>query len=185
MKNNWHCELCNHQRKNLREGSICNLTKRKPDFNRTCSKKLFSTKFKNRLREVNILFEYAKIERKSKFKSVFVFGLLGLFLIGVGVYFLYYMYTILESMKSPGYYIIFKLYGLPFFIFIFAYKFLSDSVKIYSYHVLKLREAKLKKDRIDAVLELYHITYDLEIDLHPNYRSPQDAKVNLEVHNLR
>ncbi|WP_405252391.1 hypothetical protein [Dokdonia sp. Asnod3-C12] len=52
-------------------------------------------------------------------------------------------------------------------------------------YILKTREAKLRKDRIDAVLEMYNITYDLEIDLHPNYRSPQEAKVNLEVHNLR
>ncbi len=88
-------------------------------------------------------------------------------------------------MKPPGYYLIFKLYGLPFFIFIFAYKFLTHSVKMYNMYILKTREAKLRKDRIDAVLEMYNITYDLEIDLHPNYRSPQDAKVNLEVHNLR
>ncbi|AWH74915.1 hypothetical protein DCS32_12300 [Dokdonia sp. Dokd-P16] len=160
----------------MREGSICNLTKRKPDFNRTCSKKLFSTKFKNRLREVNVVFEYAKAEKHSKNISVFIFGMLGLFLIGVGVYFLYYMYTILESMKSPGYYVIFKLYGLPFFIFIFAYKFLSYSIKMYSTYALKLHEEKLKKDRIDAVLELYNITYDVEIDLHPNYRSPSRCK---------
>ena len=56
---------------------------------------------------------------------------------------------------------------------------------MHNMYALKIREAKLKKDRMDAVLELYHITYDLEIDLHSNYKSHQDAKVRLEVHNLR
>lgn len=78
-----------------------------------------------------------------------------------------------------------KLYLIPFIIFGVALKFLSQAIGMYNMYILKTREAKLKKDRIDAVLELYNITYDVEIDLHPNYRSPQDAKVDLEVHKPR
>jgi len=132
-----------------------------------------------------VAYEYAFFEKKSKYKSVFVFAVLGFFVFGVGFYFIFLMKSILEASDSPGYYAIFKLYGLPFFIFIVACKFLAHSVKIHNMYVLKCREAKLKKDSIDAVLKLYQITYNLDIDFYPNYRSPQDAKVDLEVHNLR
>ncbi|WP_339845106.1 hypothetical protein [uncultured Dokdonia sp.] len=184
MNNNWHCELCNHQRKNLREGSICNLTKRKPDFNRTCSKKLFSTKFKNRLREVNVVYQHTIKDKWWNYSYTILFGLLGVGLFGLSAYSLSYV-SEMHSSLAPSNAHALKLYLIPFIIFGVALKVLSQAIGMYNMYILKTREAKLKKDRIDAVLELYHITYDLEIDLHPNYRSPQDAKVNLEVHNLR
>ena len=184
MENNWHCELCNHQRKNLREGSICNLTKRKPDFNRTCSKKLFSTQFKDRLREVNVVYEHVIQDKWWNYSYTILFGLLGVGLLGLSVYSLIYV-SEMHSSLAPSNTHALKLYLIPFIIFGVALKFLSQAIGMYNMYILKTREAKLRKDRIDAVLELYNITYDIEIDLYPNYRSPQDAKVDLEVHNLR
>tara|TARA_R110002012_G_scaffold9716_2_gene44696 strand:+ start:105350 stop:105682 length:333 start_codon:yes stop_codon:yes gene_type:complete len=110
--------------------------------------------------------------------------LLGVGLFGLSAYSLSYV-SEMHSSLAPSNAHALKLYLIPFIIFGVALKVLSQAIGMYNMYILKTREAKLKKDRIDAVLELYHITYDLEIDLHPNYRSPQDAKVNLEVHNLR
>jgi hypothetical protein len=185
LNNTWHCELCNHQRKNLKEGSICNLTKQKPAFNPTCSKKLFSTKFKNQLREVNVVYEHAVKKKSSSYASVFVFGSLALGLLGIGVYFLIYMKSIIDFMKSPSAYMIFKLYSTPFFFFLLSYQFFSHCFKIYNMYILKSREAKRKKNRVDAVLALYGITYDIDVQLHPNYRFPQDAQVDLQINILR
>ena len=33
-----HCDLCEHQVLNLKEGTICGLTNKKPNFNTTCLK---------------------------------------------------------------------------------------------------------------------------------------------------
>jgi len=133
---------------------------------------------------VNVVYQHTIKDKWWNYSYTILFGLLGVGLLGLSAYSLSY-FSEMHSSLAPSNTHALKLYLIPFIIFGVALKVLSQAIGMYNMYILKTREAKLKKDRIDAVLELYNITYDLEIDLHPNYRSPQDAKVNLEVHKPR
>ncbi len=58
-----HCELCDHQKVNLKEGSICGITQRKPNFHRTCLQISLSEKFEEKLKRANI--EYQKVQKDT------------------------------------------------------------------------------------------------------------------------
>ncbi len=110
-------------------------------------------------------------------------------MLGVGItclaaYSIVYINNLNNSFHSSSTYSL-RIYLIPFIIFGIALKILSQAIGMYNMYVLKSREAKLKKDRVDAVLALYGITYDIDMQLHPNYRFPQDAQVDLQINNLR
>ena len=46
-----HCDLCEHQVLNLKKGTTCGLTNKKPNFNKTCLKIKFDKKIKTELED--------------------------------------------------------------------------------------------------------------------------------------
>ena len=59
-----HCELCDKQKTDLKVGTTCGLTDRKPEFNKTCAKIELNEKFENKLKKVNI--EYENFKRRNE-----------------------------------------------------------------------------------------------------------------------
>ncbi len=166
-----HCELCDHQQVTLKDGSICGLTERKPEFNRTCLKITLNEKFQGKLLDANV--HYKQIfGRKSWVSAYFmVFMIIGIAVILGAAWFTYYLYNLTETTGVISV-IPFIIGGVGFAVMAMANgtrnKFRKD-----------LDEAKHKKEKIDSVLELYNINYDMNIELGQVYHGKQEMNVDV------
>lgn len=76
-----HCNLCEHPKRNLKNGLTCGLTDRKPDFKVFCSDIKFSDSFKEYLPELSNQIEDVKKRRISVYLKFVLLGILGLAII--------------------------------------------------------------------------------------------------------
>ena len=68
-----HCELCDHQKITLKEGTTCGLTDRKSEFNSTCIEIELNEKFEDKLKDVNIRFQKINGEKTLTYLYFIVF----------------------------------------------------------------------------------------------------------------
>jgi hypothetical protein len=164
-----HCELCDNQKTDLKIGTTCGLTDRKPDFNKTCPKLKLTDKFENKLKSVNI--EYQNIKRKKSLTYLFfvVFITIGISVI-VGGYLLG-KYALDSGVISTVPLIIMGVGLGPLgMAFGTLNKFRQD-----------IEIAKMRKDKIDEVLREYRIKYDIEIIFGKEIHGIQEAYAELKI----
>ena len=165
-----HCELCDHQQVTLKEGSLCGLTERKPDFNRTCIQISLSEKFRQKLLDANVHHQQI-LKRQAWVAGYFtIFMILGIAIIIGASWFAYYLFNLTEMTGKTLVYP-FGLIGIGVAVMTMA----NGSRNKYR---KDLAEAKHKKDKIDSVLEVYNINYDINIELGRIYHGKQEMKVD-------
>ncbi len=167
-----HCNLCDHQKVNLKDGTTCGLTNRKPEFNKTCSKIALNEKFQNQLKTVNI--EYQKVKRTKTVTYIYfgVFLIIGLAVI-IGGYLLG-KYAFDSGVVSTVPLIIMGVGLVPLGM---AFGTLNK------FHQ-EVSNTKRKKDTIDEVLNMYRINYEIDIKFGKKYHGTQKVYTDLNVKGL-
>lgn len=168
-----HCELCDHQKVNLKDGTICGLTDRKPAFNKTCANITLNEKFENKLKTVNI--EYEKVKRTKILTYIYfaTFISIGIAVI-VGGYFLG-KYAFDNRVIST----------VPVIIMAIGLAPLGMAFGALNKYRQGIESTKRKKDKIDDVLNVYHIEYQIDIEFGKEYHGTQEVYVDLKVKGLR
>jgi hypothetical protein len=168
-----HCELCDNQKTDLKIGTTCGLTDRKPEFNKTCTKIKLTDKFENKLKSVNI--EYENFKRKKTLTYIYfaVFLVIGIAVI-VGGYLLG-KYALDSGVIST----------VPIIIMGVGLAPLGMAFGTLNKHRQDIEAAKYKKDRIDEVLNEYRIEYDINIMFGKEIHGTQEVYANLKTKGVR
>jgi len=85
MNQSKHCDLCEFQKRNLKNGLTCGLTDKKPDFKVFCSDIKFSDSFKEYVPELLNQITELKKRKTSVYLNFGLFAVIGLLII-VGSY---------------------------------------------------------------------------------------------------
>lgn len=174
-----HCVLCDHQKVNLKEGSICGLTERKPNFHRTCLQISLTQKFEEKLKSVNI--EYQRVLNNKWWTYVYSIVFI---LISFLVFFILYKFNdrldiLLEnsnSARAQGLLIV--VYIVLATIGIILFGMAAGAFNKYRNDVAKVTIQKL---RIDEVLSVYNISYTIDIAFGKKYHGTQEVAVDLNL----
>ncbi|RZS91898.1 hypothetical protein [Aquimarina brevivitae] len=164
-----HCELCDHQQFDLKIGTTCALTDRKPEFNKTCSKIELNDKFETQLKDINITYDQLKRKKALTIAYFVVMVFVGIAIITSA--FLLGKYALGNRVVSAVPIIIM---GVSLGPFVMGFGTLNS-------YLQELRVAKSKKERIDKILDLYNIKYDLDIQFGKSYHGTQEAAVHLNI----
>ncbi|MCL8009511.1 hypothetical protein M8845_18970 [Gelidibacter japonicus] len=168
-----HCELCDNQKTDLKIGTTCGLTDRKPEFNKTCAKIKLTDKFENKLKSVNI--EYENFKRKKTLTYIYfaVFLVIGIAVI-VGGYMLG-KYALNSRVIST----------VPIIIMGVGLAPLGMAFGTLNKYRQDIGAAKYKKDRIDEVLNEYRIEYNINIMFGKEIHGTQEVYADLKTKGIR
>lgn len=169
MKQSEHCRLCNHQEIDLKVGTICGLTKKKPDFNNSCPTINFSEKLEDKIKEVNVTYE--NIRRKSTLTYIYTIVILTISIsVMIGGWYLgRYVYNAGVISTVP-----LTIIGIGFLLFPVSFGPLN-------FHRRDLKLAKAEKNKIDDILSCYDIDYDIEIKYGREIHGTQEVFTNLKL----
>ena len=164
-----HCDLCQHQVLSLERGSVCGLTNKKPDFNKTCVRIRFDNKLKELLAELHINIEVGKKHQKIITRSLIVNSILGS-LVVVGGYLLWqyilnkgFIAFLPASIISIGLHIIRK----PFYQIKTIKKEISNSFN--------------QIEEIKEVLKFYQVSYKTDISFRMEIHGSQEVKAIINI----
>ena len=141
-----HCDLCKHEKRSLKIGLTCRLTKKRPDFEQTCNNFNLSFTAKQNYKDVIAEFEKVKNKKKgihSKFYFLIVVGL-GIILIGN---------LFLERLNNVSVYSLYVMY----FFYSFGILILAAAYSILNKHRRNLKYFENKKNKFEYILEQYQI----------------------------
>ena len=168
-----HCDLCDHQKKDLKIGTTCGLTDRKPEFNGTCAKIKLNEKFENKLKMVNI--EYHNIKRKKALTYAYfiVFLAVGITVI-IGGYLLG-TYALDSGVIST----------VPLIVMGVGLAPLGMAFGTLNKYRQEIEVAKSKKNNIDEVLNKYRIEYEIDISFGKEIHGTQEVYTDLKTKGIR
>lgn len=168
-----HCELCDYQEINFKNGTTCRLTNQKPTFHKTCSKIKLSNKFEDKIRNVNV--EYKRIKRTEILTYVYfaVFLIIGIAVIAGGYFFGKYVYD--KGVISTVPVIIMGIGLTPLWM---AFGTLNR-------YRQDVQAAKTKKRNVDEVLSAYNIDYSIDITFGKEIHGTQEVRIDLDIKGLR
>jgi len=169
MERSQHCELCDSQEISLVEGSTCKLTDFKPEFIKSCSNIELNEKFIKKLKLTNV--ELHDHNRKITITYIYI-----VLMLVVGV------------LVISGGYIIGK-YGLdsdvistvPIIIMgagVAPLALAFGTLNKYRQSLIVLRD---RKSRIDKVLDVYNIKYDIKTRFGKSYHGTQEVDADLKI----
>jgi len=167
------CNLCDNQKVSLKEGTICTLTDRKPEFNKTCTKIELNDKFENKLKEVNI--RYQKVKRSKAVTYIYFIVFLAIALAVMIGGFLFGKYVFESGVIS----------AIPIIIMSIGLAPLGMAFGALNNHHNELKIATNQKNMLDEVLDLYRIEYDIDIKFGKEYHGTQDVSANLQIKGIR
>jgi F0F1-type ATP synthase assembly protein I len=162
-----HCSLCDNQIVDFKTGTTCGLTNEKPDFRIKCSKIQLTEKFENKLKAVNVDFEKIKRTKSATYFYSVVLGFAGLVVIIGG-------YVLGEYIFEKGF-----ISTVPLIIMVLGLTPLGMAVGILNKYRRGLKIAQLEKSRIDEVLKVYSIEYDIAIAFGKEYHGNQEVYTEL------
>lgn len=166
-----HCDLCKNKQMELKNGLICSLTNKKPDFKIYCTKIDFSKDLQQILESVNIELEVIKKDKISIHLSFYLFSTIGTFIIFGGI-------SLLKSTENSRYAIeiVFLIISLGISIFTITY----HNIKKYR---RKLHNAKFDKYEIDSFLKKYRIEYTSKTSFNDKVHGTQQIDIEINFFN--
>ena len=147
MNHSRHCNFCDHEIKSLEKGIICGITKKKPNFGKSCPRIKLNEKFKEEIESVNLKFNELQGNKKSSYLTFIL-------LIGFGFLLIYKSGTIAEFFNNTTYFLAYKVGTIALGI-----KILMDIIKNLTKYREELKSAKLQKNKIDSVSKIYGINF--------------------------
>lgn len=167
-----HCSLCEHQKVNLKNGTTCKITDKKPEFNSTCSKINLKAKFEEKIKQVNIAHE--KIKRTKTLTYIYC----SIFLI-VGLSTIYGGYYLGKYVLEMG-----VISTVPLIIMGIGCAVLPIAIGPFNNYRNKLKITSINKQKLDEVLALYHINYAINIIFGKEIHGNQEVTVDLKVRGI-
>ena len=171
-----HCDLCQHQKLSLKKGSICGVTNKKPNFNRTCVRIRFDKKLKNILEDIIIEFEELK-QSKNKAYINFLFNLIFGAIIVVSGYFVwkYFIenYNLNSRAGSEFLALLVLFIGVGFYI-------IKNAINKLNKFKIKLINIKNDKIDVDETLRLYNKKYDYRIDFNKEIHGIKEVEIDIK-----
>lgn len=164
-----HCELCDLQKYNIKTGTTCSLTDKKPSFNKTCIKIELNDKFENKLKEINVKYEKIKSEKLLTYIYFVVFLIIGLTVIIGG-------YLLGKFILDKG-----VISTVPLIIMGVGIAPLGLAFGTLNNHLQEFKLAQKKKIDLDELLQLYKIDYQIDIKFGEKYHGNQDVFVQLKT----
>lgn len=173
-----HCDLCDHQKLSLMDGSICSLTNRKPDFNRPCIKANFNRKLKNKINEIITELEYLKYSKKNTYSNSILRLLIGFIVLLIGTVFIKFFF--IKIYEISGYYSKFStlILGLPIVV---GYYFVKYSTLRIKKHKKAVKYFENEKAQIDEVLTLYNKRYNYIVDFDQEVHGIQEVYLDIKI----
>lgn len=148
-----HCRLCGHQQMDINTGTICGVTNKKPHFMTSCAKISFNEKLRHNVQETNVKLEEIKARKLGVMYKLWSQSIVGSLTIFAGIY-------LLNLQVFYGFFAIF-----PFVIITAGFAAFPIGFYAFTKHKSALSATRLKKKRLDTVLNKYDITYDIQIEL--------------------
>ncbi len=164
-----HCVLCDNQIVTFKDGTICSLTNKKPEFNKTCFKIEFNEKFEEKIKTTNLSVENIKRKKFDYYGSFVLFLCIGMGLI-IGGYFIG-KYVFDKGFISTVPLIIMGAGILP----------LSYAFGFFNTYNNERAIAEQNKVELDTILNLYKISYDIDFEYQKEIHGSQEVKVELKV----
>lgn len=164
-----HCRNCENQIVHFTSGTVCGVSNRKPAFLKSCPKIKWGEKLEANIIDINVTIKELEATKPSvmfKFWSQVVAGVAVVF---AGIYLL--QMGLLHGIFAT----------LPFIIM--AAGFSAFPIGFYSLmkHKSAYSAASSKKEKLDSILELYNVEYDLKIELGKEIHGVFIPKTNLTV----
>lgn len=164
-----HCRLCDHQQINLKNGTTCGLTRRKPEFSNSCPDIDFSQKLEPAIKEVNA--HYENIKRKALLTYIHSFIFL---FISISVF--YGGWYLGKYVLETG-----ALSAIPMIIFGIGFMVLPLAFGPLNYHRRDLKLALKKKQKLDGILAAYQVDYTIDIHFGKERHGSQEVFTDLEI----
>ena len=172
-----HCDLCDHQKLSLEKGSICGVSNKKPNFNRTCVKIRFDKKLKTILEDIIIKLEELKKSRKNAFSN-FIFSIVFGLIIIVSGYFVwkYFIenYNLNSRAGSEFIALLFLFIGVGFYI-------LKNAINKLNRFKNQLINIENDKIDVDETLNLYSKKYEYKIDFNKEIHGIKEVVIDVRL----
>lgn len=164
-----HCQLCDNQKTDFNIGTICGLTDRKPDFNKTCTKIKLTKKFESKLKSVNIEYENIKRNKSLTYAYFGVLLIIGMVVIVSG--YLFGKYSLENNVIST----------VPMIIMVVGLGILAMAFGNFNTYRQEFEIAKIRKENIDEVLSQYRIKYEIYVTFGNEFHGTQDIHAELKI----
>ncbi len=164
-----HCDLCDHQVLSLEKGTVCSVTNKKPNFNRTCVRIGFDNKLKEMLTELHINIEVGKKDQKKTARSL-ILNLISGSLIVFGGYLLW------QYILNQGY-----IAYLPAVIIAIGLYLIWKPFKQIKTVNNEISNSKNEIEEIEEVLKLYNQKYTSKVKFDKEIHGIQEVEINIEL----
>lgn len=181
-----HCDLCDHQKLSLKEGSLCGLTNKKPNFNKTCVKINFNSSLLNRLEDTFIEYEDLKLTKNKVYKNLIYGSIIGIFLLMFGYFvFNFFLNNEYRISNNTFDYMSYKstlnLITMPSIILISGYYFIKSPVLKLRNYKKELTKTEKNISEIESVLNLYNQKYKYKVNFDKEIHGIQEVEIDIEL----
>lgn len=172
IEKTFHCQFCSLKKYDFKTGTTCGLTKKVPDFNKTCP----DIKFKNQTIEAQIIkinadFEHNKHSKFWVLLNLSFFSIVFILLILSAIFFAEY----LNSYDK------YRFYVIPLVIIIISFSVLRIAVGPFNTYRRDYKIYSFEKERIDSFLSLYGIRYSLNFKRNKRIGESLDIDYDFEL----
>lgn len=164
-----HCELCQNEKVDFKQGVICKVSNKKPSFEIKCSDIDLSEKFKTTFTKVLVKAKSLEKKRISVYLNFLMYFGLGIAVFSVG---LYIGVVVLDGGIISTVPNVFS--GISLFLIGSSIKNLVSYLSAYS-------ESIKKKESIEAVLVLYELWYIFDIEFSYTAHGLEEVATDLEI----
>jgi hypothetical protein len=176
-----HCQLCDHLILDFKTGTICGISKKRPNFNNTCVNAKLDSKLKSKIEDINLEYQYILKRKQKVYINFVVYTILSIIVIFISCYFGNYIFE-----QSKYEWIRFR-YGrsaleIPVYFFFTGVLFvLPRATRPLIKFLNELRLAKARKQDLDHILKLYNINYSIEISFGKIYKDYNEVEVEIDL----
>jgi hypothetical protein len=172
IEKTFHCQFCSLKKYDFKTGTTCGLTKKVPDFNKTCPDIIFKNQtLESQIIKINADFEHNKDSKFWVILNLIFFSTIFILLILSGFLFAEYLNS----------YSRFRLYIIPLVIIIISFSILKIAVGPFNTYSRDYKIYNFEKNRIDSLLSLYGISYVLKFKRNKRIGESLDIDYDFEL----
>lgn len=169
MNNSKHCELCDLQSFDIKDGVLCSLTDKKGSFKDKCSDIKLNEKLKETILNVNKEFEDSKYVRKLASGNMVFYGI-------IGIAILYFCYYLSMKLLSLGIF-----HTATIVIFSIGLSIIGMGVGALNYSKQKWQTISPKKENLDKLTDIYGIKYQFDSKISTDMMGIKHTKTKLII----
>ena len=164
-----HCEICDLHTFNLKEGILCGLTSKKPEFQKKCPDIKLNQNLKEKIIEVNTEFEDSKYVKKLAIGNFVFYSLLGIGVLGI-------CYLLIISLFRLA-----RIHTFTIVVFCVGMGFFGIAIGVLNYSRRKRQLISPKKQILDDLTSLYNVRYQFDSKTSTDFMGVKETKINLRL----